>query len=136
MTQKTYRGSCHCKKITFEADFDLSDGTGKCNCTSCFKRRLWGVRVKPESFRALTGAEHMSGYKAGQDKGHSGFCTSCGVLTYGWVPVSEWNPNEYVSVAVSSLDDVDPTELAEAPVRYADGLHDNWWNPPAETRHL
>lgn len=137
MAKKTYRGSCQCRQITFEADIDLAAvGTGKCNCTSCFKRRWWSVRVDPESFRALGGEALMSGYKVGETKGHTGFCRGCGVVPYNWVAASEWNPSEYVSVNVAALDGVDPVELIEAPVRYYDGLHDNWWNPPAETRHL
>ena len=60
----------------------------------------------------------------------------CGVRPYGWVDVAEWNDTEYVSVNVACLDNLDPAELIAAPVQYMDGLHDNWWNPPAETRHL
>jgi hypothetical protein len=137
MANKTFHGSCHCKRITFEADIDFAaTGTGKCNCTSCWKKRWWSVRAKPESFRALGGEEHMSGYKPGQKKGHTGFCKHCGVIAYGWVAKSEWNEHEYVSVNVAALDDLDPAELVAAPVQYMDGRHDNWWNPPAETRHL
>ena len=55
MTMKTYHGSCQCKRVRFEADIDLSQGTGKCNCTSCWKRRWWSVKVKPEHFRSLGG---------------------------------------------------------------------------------
>ena len=137
MAKKTYQGSCQCKKITFEADIDLAEvGTGKCNCTSCFKRRWWSVRAEPASFRALGGEENLSGYKAGQATGHSGFCKGCGVTPYAWVEVSDWNPNEYVSVNVAALDNVDPIELIEAPITYYDGLNDSWWTPPQETRHL
>lgn len=42
----------------------------------------------------------------------------------------------FVSVNIACLDDVDPAMLAALPVQYMDGLHDNWWNPPHETRHL
>ncbi len=137
MAMKTYRGSCQCKKITFEADIDLAEvGTGKCNCTSCFKRRWWSVRAEPAAFRALGGEENMSGYKPGQAKGHDGFCKSCGVTPYNWIGVSEWNPSEYVSVNVAALDNVDPIELIDAPIKYFDGLNDSWWTAPEETRHL
>jgi len=37
---------------------------------------------------------------------------------------------------LNCLDGVDPVELAEAPVRYANGRDNKWWEPPAETRHL
>jgi hypothetical protein len=136
MSKKTYQGSCHCKAITFEADLDFAEGTHKCNCTFCFKNRWWTIKAKPEGFRAKTGAELLSKYKPDEETGHSGFCTKCGVRPYAWVEKSEWNEAQYVSVSVAALDDVDPVEMIEAPVTYYDGLHNNWWNKPAETRHL
>ena len=134
--KKSYRGSCACGRIKFEADIDLSTGTSKCNCTSCWKRRLWSIRVQPEDFRPLSGEQEMSGYVAGTANSAKGFCKQCGTLTYGWVGVSDWNKSAYVSVSVASLDDLDPAELVAAPITYCDGRNDNWWNPPAETRHL
>jgi hypothetical protein len=137
MAKRTYKGSCHCGRIKFEADLDLAAaGTSKCNCTSCWKKRLWSTRAQVADFRPLSGAEEMSGYKPGAEKGHGGFCKNCGVITYNWVAASEWNPTEYVSVSVAALDDLDPAELLEAPVQFCDGRADNWWNPPAQTRHL
>lgn len=136
MATKTYRGSCHCGRVKFEADIDLSQGTTKCNCTWCWKKRWWSVRAKPEAFRSIQGQEELSKFKPGAATGHGGFCTHCGVMTYEWVEAAEWNDGEYVSIGVAALDDLDPAELVAAPVRYCDGRADNWWNPPAETRHL
>jgi hypothetical protein len=136
MENKTYTGSCHCGRVKFEADIDLSGGTTKCNCTSCWKKRWWSVAVKPERFRSVQGESELSGYRPGQPKGHRGFCRHCGVIPYGWVDAAEWNDGEYVSINVAALDDLDPAVLLAAPVKYCDGRADNWWKPPAETRHL
>lgn len=42
----------------------------------------------------------------------------------------------FVSINPACLDDLDPADLAQAPVKYMDGRHDNWFNEPAEKRHL
>jgi hypothetical protein len=136
MAKKTFKGSCACKTVTFEADLDLSKGTSKCNCTFCWKKRLWTIRAQPADFRPLTGEAEMSDTQAGKPQSAGGFCKKCGTLTYGWVGESEWNKSAYVSISVASLDDLDPAELVAAPITYCDGRNDNWWNPPAETRHL
>lgn len=135
MARKTYKGSCICGTVRFEVDLDLSEGTGKCNCTKCWKRRSWTAKVKPEAFRSLGGEENLSGYKAGAP-GHGGFCKGCGITPYGYVAKAEWNDGESYSINLAVLDDLDPAELAAAPVQYYDGRNDNWWNPPAELRHL
>jgi hypothetical protein len=135
--KKTYRGSCHCGRVTFEAAVDLKEvGTSKCNCTFCWKRRWWATRVKTDDFRALTGTEELTHYPRAAKGGPGGFCKHCGVTPFGWVDASDWDPTAYVAVNVACLDDLDPAELLAAPVQHCDGRANNWWNAPAETRHL
>lgn len=136
MAKRTYQGSCRCGRVKFEAAFDLAEGTSKCNCTSCWKNRQWSVRVAPEDLRVISGeAELVPPTSPFTTKG-GGFCRHCGVKTYVRIDKADWNDGEYVSVSVSSLDDLDPSELACAKVQYMDGRADSWWTVPAEVRHL
>jgi hypothetical protein len=135
MSVKTYRGSCHCGKVQYEADIDLSTGTGKCNCSICAKTRYWGILVKPDAFRMIAGDDALSDYQFGSNSMHHLFCRHCGVRSFGRGHLDVLG-GDFYSVNVACLDNVDASELAGAPVRFADGRNNDWHAAPAETRHL
>lgn len=133
--EKTYNGSCHCGAVRFRARIDLSAGTGRCNCSICWKRRNWGVQIKPDAFELLSGEADLSDYQFGTMSGHHRFCRKCGVATHSHGYVEEIG-GDFVSISVNTLDDLDVAELLAGPLTFGDGLNNNWWNAPAETRHL
>jgi hypothetical protein len=131
--KKTYKGSCHCGAVRFEADIDLAQGTVKCNCSICRKQRNWLAAVKEDGFRLLSGEQDIGEYQFGRRTIHHLFCKRCGVKTYSW---GEPGGRKFYAVMLSALDDAPAEELATAPVSFVDGLHDDFKSAPKETRHL
>jgi hypothetical protein len=133
--KKAYHGSCRCGKIRYETDIDLAAGTGKCNCTYCWKLRWWGAKASPGDFRLNAGQE-ATRFGFPTDKPITrALCADCGVIPFGWGHIPEVG-GDFVSINLACLDDLEPAELIAAPVTYMDGKADNWWHAPAETRHL
>ena len=133
---KTYRGSCDCGAVRFEADLDIAAGTGKCNCTLCVKMRLSSVEADPEAFRMITGEADLTDYRGGNEVAHHLFCRHCGVRALEWVDVPNMSGHKHFNVNVACLDGLDIDELMAAPVTYYDGRNDDWASTPLEVRHL
>ncbi|MDB5978863.1 MAG: Gfa-like protein [Nevskia sp.] len=138
--QKTYSGSCHCGAVRFEADIDLAQGTNKCNCSLCAKSRAWFAFVPGNRFRLLAGKEALTEYRwtpPGKSESflHYLFCKICGVRVYAWGEHASMG-GVFCAVPVTALDGVDADELATAPVKYVDGLHDRFNQAPQDTRLL
>ena len=111
--KKTYHGSCHCGKIRYEADIDLAEGTGKCNCTYCWKQRWWGAHIKPDAFR-LTSGQDATGYAFPTDKPITrALCVQCAVTSFGWGHIPEVG-GDFVSINLACLDDSIPPSCRRA----------------------
>jgi hypothetical protein len=130
---KTYRGSCHCKAVRFEADLDLDQTTYRCNCSICRRTRFWPAVARSEGFRLLAGEEHLTRYVFNTKKNFHYFCRHCGVRAFG---VGNDTPiGTMIGVNVGCLDDVDDEALSKLSIVCVDGLHDRM-DRPAFFAHL
>jgi hypothetical protein len=140
MTLRTHSGSCHCGAVRFEADVDIAEGTIKCNCSSCTKARSWLVFARSDHFRLIAGVESQADYQW-TPPGRTGptiqfhFCKTCGIRTPARGELEAMGGTFY-AVQVLLLNDVNPDELAAAPIRYVDGRHDHFDRMPADIRFL
>jgi hypothetical protein len=135
MTMQKYQGSCHCGAVSYEAEIDLAQGSGKCNCSFCMKSRAWKSFVRPEAFRILSGADHATSYRKHPQAPVKHFCSTCGIYTHE-TGNADYMGGDFVGIFLASLDDVEDSDLVGAPVRFSDGRNNAWQNPPAETAYL
>lgn len=132
--KKSYRGSCHCGTVRYEAEIDLSQGSFKCNCSICTKTRAWLVTIPPEAFRLLTGRADLAEYQFNHKHIHHLFCRHCGVRSFGWG--EDADAGKFYAVHITCLDDISIDELVHIPITYLDGQHDRWQSAPSEMRYL
>ena len=130
---KTYRGSCHCGDVSYAVQLDLARGTARCNCSYCRKVRNWGIACAPQAL-SVSNEQKLTSYTVTGAVRHE-FCRRCGVRLFSRGHLAELG-GDFATISVATLDDATEEELIAAPVIWSDGLHDNWWNPPSEHRHL
>jgi hypothetical protein len=131
---KTYRGSCHCGAVRFEADLDLTQATYRCNCSICRRTRFWPAVARSEGFRLLAGESELTEYLFNTRKNRHYFCRHCGVRPFGIGTETPIGP--MYGVNLGCLDDVSDEEIARAPITYVDGRADRWQGSPEFFSHL
>ena len=131
---KTYRGSCHCGAVRFEADLDLTQPTFRCNCSICRRNRFWPAIAREGGLRLLAGGEKLTQYLFNSKKNEHYFCSVCGVRPYG---VGTETPiGRMYGVNLGCLEGITEEELSRLPITYVDGMHDRWQSAPEYTAHL
>ena len=130
---KTYRGSCHCGAVRFEADIDLTQSTYRCNCSICRRTRFWPAVVMPAGFRLLQGEADLTQYRFGSGNNHHYFCRHCGVRAFG---VGNDTPiGKMYGVNMGCLEGIGEEALSRVPITYVDGMNDRQ-DTPAFFAHL
>lgn len=132
--RRTYRGSCHCGAVTFEADLDLEESSYRCNCSICRRTRFWPAVARPEGFRLLSGESDLTEYRFNTQRNVHYFCRLCGVRPFG---VGNDTPiGKMYGVNLGCLDDVDDETLSRIPITCVDGRNDRWGDEPRFRSYL
>lgn len=95
-----YRGSCHCKAVTFEVEAPEVIEANQCNCSICAKSGFLHLIVPLSKFRLLTGEASLEIYSFNTGMAKHTFCKVCGIKPF-YTPRS--NPDG-IDVNVHCLD--------------------------------
>ena len=104
----SYKGSCHCGRISFEADGDIGSVVD-CNCSICRRKGhlLWFIPAS--EFRLLSGDGEYSSYLFGAKTISHNFCPVCGCSPFS--NGSDDKGNKMVAVNVRCIEDIDLENL-------------------------
>ena len=120
--RRTYQGSCHCGRVTFELDARLTYAMA-CNCSICRRVGALWHGASDGSLRITAGEDELTLYQFNTMTAKHYFCSVCGIYTHHQ---RRSNPQEY-GYNVGCLEGVNPFGLGEVPTN--DGV-----NHPADRK--
>lgn len=112
---KTYQGSCHCGRVTFELQARI-DHVVDCNCSICRRRGALWHGAPNSSLRVLSGESDLALYQFNTKTAKHYFCRHCGIHPFARPRIA---PDHWV-VNVRCIDDIN---LASVKVQQFDGEH-------------
>ncbi|KQZ96038.1 aldehyde-activating protein [Mesorhizobium sp. Root157] len=104
----THQGGCHCGKVRFQVDVDLSSPI-TCNCSYCSKRGSMLAFTPAESFSLEKGDGDLTEYRFNTKTIAHLFCASCGMESFARATMPDGI--RMVAVNVRCLDGVDADAL-------------------------
>ena len=112
---QTYRGSCHCGRVTFEINAEIKYVID-CNCSICRRKGALWHGASDSSLRILSGESDLTLYQFNTMTAKHYFCKNCGAHPF---TRPRLDPSQWV-VNVRCLDEVD---LGSLKVHLFDGEH-------------
>jgi hypothetical protein len=77
-----YTGSCHCGKVAFEVEGEITSGMA-CNCSMCSRRGSLLWFAPRDALRLLTPEQDASTYEFNKHTIRHRFCATCGIHVFG-----------------------------------------------------
>ncbi len=110
-----HHGSCHCGKVRFEVEGDVT-GAIACNCSICSRKGSLLWFVPRANLKLLTPESDLSTYTFNKHVIKHHFCNVCGIHPFGVGVDPKGNP--MAAINLRTLEDFD---LASVPVKHYDG---------------
>ena len=110
-----YKGSCHCGKIAFEVEGEVT-GAMDCNCSMCQRKGGLMWFVPRDKLTLLTPEENAGTYLFNKHVIQHHFCKVCGIHPYG-----EATDPKGVATAAVNIRCLEGIDLDSVPVRKFDG---------------
>lgn len=110
-----HRGSCHCGKVAYEVEGDITYAI-TCNCSMCQRKGsvLWFAPRK--DFRLLTSESDVSAYTFNKHKIKHHFCRHCGIHPFALGEDGQGNP-----MAAINLRCLENFDFEKVPTRQVNG---------------
>jgi hypothetical protein len=99
-----YKGSCHCGRIAFELDGEVT-GAVACNCSICSRKGALLWAAPRASLRLLSSEEGLRSYSFNTHAIVHRFCETCGMHPFAEQENGEDGPTAYVNIrCIEGLD--------------------------------
>jgi hypothetical protein len=110
-----YKGSCHCGRVAFEVDGDITAAVA-CNCSMCQRKGSLLWFVPRDALKLSTPDAAASTYTFNKHVIKHRFCPVCGMHPYG--EGTDPKGNAIAAINIRCLEDID---LETVPVQHYDG---------------
>jgi len=106
-------GGCHCGKVRYEVEIDLSRPVIECNCSHCQIKGLLLSFVPREAVTMLKGEDELTEYRFNTKGIAHMSCKTCGVQVFGRGKKQDSTPTSGINVR--TIDDIDLSKVTRMP---------------------